>query len=175
MTLASFCQKGSVMVESSVLFVCLGNICRSPTAEGIFRKLAGEAGLADRILIDSAGTAGWHTGKGPDPRSCATARRHGVDISGLRARQIRVQDFERFRFIVALDRSNLQDILRIAPARHDATVKLLLDFVPGMEGQPVPDPYYGDDSDFEETFRLARLGCEALLDAVRKDMMIATA
>lgn len=158
------------MVESSVLFVCLGNICRSPTAEGIFRQLVDEAGLADRIMIDSAGTAGWHTGKGPDPRSCATAAKYGVDITGLRARQITPQDFERFRFIIALDRDNLQDILSIAPKGHSAHVKLLLDFVPGLEGQPVPDPYYGDEAGFEETYRLARLGCEALLEAVKAEL-----
>lgn len=158
------------MVRSSVLFVCLGNICRSPTAEGIFRQLAGEAGLLDRIEIDSAGTAGWHTGKGPDPRSCAMAGRYGIDITGLRARQIRREDFERFRYVIALDRDNLKDIRAMAPAGHSASVKLLLDFVPGMEGQPVPDPYYGDEADFEETFRLARLGCEALLKAVAAEV-----
>lgn len=158
------------MGRSSVLFVCLGNICRSPTAEGIFRHLVAEAGLTDRIGIDSAGTAGWHTGNGPDPRSCETAAKYGVDITGLRARQIHRDDFSRFRFIIALDRNNLMDIRAIAPASHTASVRLLLDFVPGMEGQPVPDPYYGGADDFEETFRLARLGCEALLEAVRTEL-----
>lgn len=160
------------MVKSSVLFVCLGNICRSPTAEGIFRQLVEEAGLSEQIEIDSAGTADWHTGKGPDPRSCATALKYGVDIRSLKARQIRREDFDRFRFIIALDRSNLGDIRSIAPAEDEATaqVQLLLDFVAGLEGQPVPDPYYGGDADFEETYRLARLGCEALLEAVKAEL-----
>lgn len=163
------------MVKSSVLFVCLGNICRSPTAEGIFRQLVDEAGLSGRIEIDSAGTAGWHTGKGPDPRSCAMAGKYGVDITGLRARQLHQDDFERFRFIIALDRDNLKDIRAVAPAGHSASIKLLLDFVPGMEGQPVPDPYYGEEADFEETYGLARLGCEALLDAVRAEVSAVSA
>jgi len=155
------------MGRSSVLFVCLGNICRSPTAEGIFRHLVQEAGLGDRIEVDSAGTADWHTGKGPDPRSCEMAAKYGVDITGLRARQIQREDFERFRFIVALDKNNLKDIQAIAPSDHAASVRLLLDYVPGMEGQPVPDPYYGNEDDFEEAYRLARLGCEGLLEAVQ--------
>jgi len=128
------------MGRSSVLFVCLGNICRSPTAEGVFRHLVQEAGLGERIEVDSAGTADWHTGKGPDPRSCDTALKYGVDIRGLRARQIERADFERFRFIVALDKNNLKDIQAIAPGDHDASVRLLMDYVPGMEGQPVPTP-----------------------------------
>jgi len=162
------------MVRSSVLFVCLGNICRSPTAEGIFRQLVNEAGLEDRVEIDSAGTAGWHTGNGPDPRSCETAAKYGVDITGLRARQLHRNDFERFHFIIALDRNNLKDIQAVAPVGHTANVRLLLDFVPGMEGQPVPDPYYGTVADFEEAYRLAQLGCEALLETVRAELGITT-
>lgn len=159
------------MGRSSVLFVCLGNICRSPTAEGIFRHLVQEAGLGDRIAVDSAGTADWHTGKGPDPRSCETALKYGVDITGLRARQIERADFERFGFIVALDRNNLTDIQALAPSDHGASVRLLLDYVPGLEGQPVPDPYYGTEEDFEEAYRLARQGCEALLEAVQATLL----
>jgi len=163
------------VTKTSVLFVCLGNICRSPVAEGVFRDLVAQAGLADRIEIDSAGTGDWHIGRGPDPRSCAVAARHGIDITGLRARQLCRADFARFRFIVAMDASNLADIRAVAPAGHSAEVRMLLDFVPGMEGRPVPDPYYGGPEDFEETYRLARLGCEALLETVRAALAVGAA
>lgn len=158
------------MRKTSVLFVCLGNICRSPVAEGVFRNLVEQAGLADRVEIDSAGTSDWHIGRGPDPRSCEVAAKYGIDITGLKARQLSGEDFARFRFIIALDESNLENIRAVAPANHEADVRMLLDFVPGMEGQPVPDPYYGGPDDFEETQRLVQLGCEALLEAVRTEL-----
>ncbi|MCH8684880.1 low molecular weight protein-tyrosine-phosphatase [Pedomonas mirosovicensis] len=158
------------MEKTSVLFVCLGNICRSPVAEGVFRHLVEEAGLGEAVRIDSAGTGDWHVGCSPDPRSCAVAAKYGIDIAGLRARQISREDFSRFRFIIALDDSNLENIRAMAPMGHQARIQMLLDFVPGMEGQPVPDPYYGGEDDFEEAFRLARVGCEALLEAVRADL-----
>lgn len=158
------------MKTTSVLFVCLGNICRSPLAEGVFRDLVEQAGLAGRIGIDSAGTGDWHVGRAPDRRSQAVAAKYGIDISGLRARQICRADFDRFRFIIAMDRSNLADITAIAPRAHAAEVRLLLDYAGGAKGRHVPDPYYGGPEDFEETYCLVREGCEGLLDAVRAEL-----
>ncbi len=144
----------SVVPPASILFVCLGNICRSPLAEAALRDAADEAGLD--LDIDSAGTGAWHIGKGPDPRSCAEALRHGIDISSYRARQVKADDFRRFDRIVALDASNLANLRRIAPAGHSARLSLLLDHVPGLEGQDVEDPYYGGPEGFETTWRQVR-------------------
>lgn len=134
----------------SVLFVCLGNICRSPLAEAALRHEAESAGL--EVLVDSAGTGSWHIGKGPDPRSCDEAARHGIDIRSYRARQVSPADFTRFDRIVALDSSNFADLERMAPAGAKARLSLLLDHVPGMEGQNVADPYYGGPEGFETTW-----------------------
>lgn len=135
----------------SVLFVCLGNICRSPLAEAALRHEA-EAAELD-MLIDSAGTGSWHVGKGPDPRSCDEAARHGIDIRSYRARQVSAADFTRFDRIVALDSSNFADLKRMAPAGAKARLSLLLDYVPGLEGQDVADPYYGGAEGFETTWQ----------------------
>lgn len=147
-----------------VLFVCLGNICRSPLAEAAFRAEADRIGLdAD---ADSAGTGGWHRGESPDPRAIAAARRNGVDISGLRARQVRPEDFERFDHIIALDGENLADLTAIRPAGSRARLSLLLDHVPGREGEAVADPYYGDDRHFDITWRDVTAGARGLADAL---------
>lgn len=135
----------------SVLFVCLGNICRSPLAEAALRHEAARAGL--ELIVDSAGTGSWHVGKGPDPRSCAQAASEGIDIRSYRARQVKPQDFHRFDRIVALDASNLADLRRIAPSDGTAHLSLLLDLVPGLEGQDVADPYYGGPEGFEATWQ----------------------
>jgi len=134
----------------SVLFVCLGNICRSPLAEAALREAAEAAGL--NIEIDSAGTGNWHVGKGPDPRSCAEALRHGIDISAYRARQVSPDDFLRFDRIVALDARNLADLRQLTPFGAKARLSLLLDHVPGLEGRDVEDPYYGGLEGFETTW-----------------------
>ena len=134
----------------SVLFVCLGNICRSPLAEAALRAEALRLRLD--LVVDSAGTGNWHAGEAPDPRAQATARRHGVDISGLKARQVKPADFRRFTHIVALDHDNLANLRRLAPADATAELSLLLDHVPGREGQAVTDPYFGDDAGFEVTW-----------------------
>ncbi|PNU05768.1 low molecular weight protein-tyrosine-phosphatase [Novosphingobium guangzhouense] len=134
----------------SVLFVCLGNICRSPLAEAALRHEAERAGV--EVIVDSAGTGSWHVGKGPDPRSCAEAARHGIDIRSYRARQVKTQDFNRFDHVIALDASNLADLRRIAPSDSEARLSLLLDLVPGLEGQDVADPYYGGPEGFETTW-----------------------
>ena len=135
----------------SILFVCLGNICRSPLAEGAFRAEAARRGLD--VEADSAGTGGWHRGEPPDRRAIAAARRGGVDISGQRARKVTSADFDRFDHIVALDVDNFADLERLRPAGSRARLSLLLDHVPGREGQGVADPYYGGDRDFDATWR----------------------
>lgn len=134
----------------SVLFVCLGNICRSPLAEGALRAEAGRLGID--LITDSAGTGDWHAGEPPDERAVATAMRHGVDISGLRARQVRAADFRRFTHVIALDHDNLARLRKLAPVDATAELSLLLDHVEGREGQAVADPWYGDAAGFEVTW-----------------------
>lgn len=149
------------MSQPAVLFVCLGNICRSPMAEAAFREEAVKAGLA--VTIESAGTGGWHVGNPPDPRAQAEALRHGVDISKYRARQVEEEDFVRFGQIFALDPQNLQDLKRIAPRRTLAKVGLLMDLVPGRAGTAVIDPYYGTDEDFAEAWDDVSLAAQRLV------------
>ena len=148
----------------SVLFVCLGNICRSPLAEAAFRAEAERQGLD--VTIDSAGTGDWHVGRPPDPRSIAVAARNGVDIAHLRARQVRAADFERFDHIVALDRENLANLRRMCPPGARARLSLLLDHVEGREGEAVADPYYGDAGHFDAAWADARAGAEGLARAI---------
>ncbi|OYU34559.1 low molecular weight protein-tyrosine-phosphatase [Novosphingobium sp. PASSN1] len=142
------------MNQPSVLFVCLGNICRSPLAEAALRAEAIAAGLA--ISIDSAGTGGWHAGSPPDPRAIAEAERHGIDISHYRARQVQREDFQNFGHIYALDQQNLRDLRRIEPrrllGRSPARLGLLMDLVPGRAGTAVIDPYGGTAEDFATTW-----------------------
>ena len=133
-----------------VLFVCLGNICRSPLAEAALRAEAERLGLD--MEVDSAGTGDWHVGQPPDPRARAAARRHGVDIDPLRARQVEPADFDRFDHVIALDLANLRDLRRLRPEGAKAELSLLLDHVPGRAGQAVADPYYGGDSHFDATW-----------------------
>jgi protein-tyrosine phosphatase len=149
----------------AVLFVCLGNICRSPLAEAAFRARAEAAGLA--ATIDSAGTGDWHAGEPPDRRSQATAKSHGIDISGYRARQVAPGDFGRFTHIFALDDSVLTSLRRVAPADASAHLGLLLDVVKGSEGQSVADPYYGGLDGFETTWRQVDAAAIALVERLR--------
>ena len=144
----------------SVLFVCLGNICRSPLAEAAFRAEAERLGLD--VEIDSAGTGDWHVGHPPDPRAQAAARRKGTDISRQRARRVTIEDFHRFDRIVALDRENLADLRALRPEAATARLSLLLDHVPGGEGEPVVDPYHGGASHFDETWPDVVAGARAL-------------
>lgn len=150
-----------------VLFVCLGNICRSPLAEAAFRAEAARLGLDAEA--DSAGTGGWHRGEPPDRRAIAAARRNGVDISHLRARQVQRDDFERFDRIVALDGDNLADLRTLQTAGGLARLSLLLDHVPGREGEAVADPYYGNDRDFDITWRDVAEGARALTDELLRE------
>jgi len=144
----------------SVLFVCMGNICRSPLAEGALRAEAERLGL--HVEVDSAGTGDWHRGEPPDRRAIAAARRNGVDIGEQRARQVTRTDFDRFDHIVALDADNFRDLAAIRPEGSRAELSLLLDHVAGLEGQSVADPYYGGDSHFDITWRDVVAGSEGL-------------
>ena len=145
----------------AVLFVCLGNICRSPLAEAAFRMAAKDAGLA--VKTDSAGTGDWHVGKQPDRRARAVALRFGADISAYRARQVSREDFSRFSHIFALDHENLANLRHMAPATATAQLSLLLDCVPGREGQAVADPYFGGEAEFEAAWRDVASATEALV------------
>jgi protein-tyrosine phosphatase len=152
--------------QPSILFVCLGNICRSPLAEAALRAEAVAAGMA--ITIDSAGTGGWHAGNPPDPRAIAEAERHGIDISQYRARQVRREDFQRFGNIYALDQQNLRDLRRIEPhgllgRSSTARISLLMDVVPGREGTAVIDPYGGTADDFAQTWADVSVAARAIV------------
>ncbi len=146
----------------AVLFVCMGNICRSPLAEAAFRARAEAAGLA--VTVESAGTGGWHAGSAPDPRAQAVARRRGIDIGGYRARKVKREDFDRFTHIFALDDANLADLRRIAPRGAAAQVGLLLDLLDGPRGRSVADPYYGGDEGFETAWRQVDAAAVALVE-----------
>lgn len=151
------------MDKRRILFVCAGNICRSPLGEGILRHQANAQGFGHLVDIESAGTGGWHQGDPPDHRSIKVARGHGVDISRQRARQLRQDDFSTFDLIFAMDRDNLRNIVRIAPHDSPADIHLFMDFV-GNTSRDVPDPYYGDFSDFERVFAMVDEGCRDLID-----------
>ena len=147
-------------MATSLLFVCLGNICRSPLAEAAFRAEAERLGLD--VAVDSAGTGDWHVGEPPDLRAIAVAARNRVDISGLRARQVRPADFERFDHVVALDRENLANLRRMQPPGTRARLSLLLNHVEGREGEAVADPYYGEECDFDTAWQDVTEGARAL-------------
>jgi len=150
-----------------VLFVCLGNICRSPLAEAAMRDAAARVGI--EVEVDSAGTGDWHAGNPPDPRSVAEAAKHGIDISGYRARRVRGEDFRRFDFVLALDPQNLRDLRAMAPGDTQARLALVMDFVAGRAGEGVRDPYYGDAADFETVWRDVSAAAEGLVAVLRGD------
>ena len=149
--------------EASVLFVCLGNICRSPTAEEVFRAAVIRQGLGPRIPVDSAGTGHSHVGSPPDRRSIQAARRRGYDLTALRARQVAGEDFERFGWIVAMDRANLRALEALRPDGFGGHLGLFLDFAPGADLDEVPDPYYGGPQGFEQVLDLLEEAAEGLL------------
>ena len=151
-----------------ILFVCMGNICRSPTAEGVMRRLLRDAGL-EGVEVESAGTGGWHAGEPPDERATMAAARRGVTLEGA-ARQVKVADFRRFDLLIALDRANLRELLAIAPDDEAAEkVRLLREFDPSSAGGDldVPDPYYGGDRGFENVLDMVEAACRGLLDELR--------
>ncbi|MDF3864124.1 low molecular weight phosphotyrosine protein phosphatase [Pseudomonas denitrificans (nom. rej.)] len=149
-----------------VLFVCLGNICRSPTAEGVFRHKVREAGLEDRIEIDSAGTGDWHVGKAPDARTRAAALRRGYDLSSLRARQVSAIDFSRYDLVLAMDNANLRDLKHLCSSSGKAELDLFLRRYE-LEIDEVPDPYYGGEDGFEQVLDLVERACDGLLTEVK--------
>lgn len=152
-----------------VCFVCLGNICRSPSAEGVMRHLVRQAGLEHAIAVESAGTAGYHEGEPPDPRACAAGKRCGIVVDGA-ARQFRRKDFERFDYVLAMDASNLAELRRLAPEGHARKLSLLRAFdEAAAPDSPVPDPYYGDDAGFDAVIAHCRAACAGLLAHIRKE------
>jgi len=151
-----------------VLFVCLGNICRSPTAEGVFTKLVNDKELADKISIDSAGTGDYHIGKSPDLRAQEAALKRGINIDHLAARQVSPNDFEKFDYIVAMDKSNYANLQIVCPAEHKQKLHLFLQFAPELETEEVPDPYFGGKSGFEHVLNLVETASERLLTHIQQ-------
>ena len=147
-----------------LLVVCLGNICRSPLAEGALRARIEASPLAGRVMVDSAGTGGWHAGEPPDRRAIACGRGHGVDIAGLRARQLRARDFEDFHWLLCADADNLRDVRALAPPGARERTALLLDWAGTVPHGEVPDPYYGDGSHFEGVWQLVDTAARAVVD-----------
>jgi protein-tyrosine phosphatase len=153
----------SASPRTSVLFVCLGNICRSPLAEGVFQHLVEEAGLGARFDIDSAGTGAWHVGEPPDARATMVANQHGVSLES-RARQVTEDDLRRFDYVIAMDRENLRNLERMAgTSGSDSEIVLLREFDPDSTGEEVPDPYYGGASGFENVYEMVHRSCQVLL------------
>lgn len=152
-----------------VLFVCTGNICRSPTAEGVFRKLADDAGRGAEFFVDSAGISSWHAGSPPDTRAVEAALYNGVDISALRARQVVRDDFKDFDLIIALDQSHMRALEGMrpgfSPAHERAALKLMMDFAPEFGLKDVPDPYYGGKEGFQNVFNMIESACHNLLNS----------
>lgn len=155
-----------------VLFVCLGNICRSPTAHGVFLRLVEEEGLAGHIEVDSAGTHAYHINEPPDRRAQEAARKRDVDLSRLRARRALEQDFERFDYILAMDRSNFEHLEAICPPGAEHKLRLFLTYAPDLGHDEVPDPYYGGTAGFERVLDMIEAASRGLLEAIRREHRI---
>ena len=152
-----------------VLFVCMGNICRSPTADGVFKHLVEKAGLSEQIYIDSAGTHSYHIGHPPDSRSQAAALRRGIDLSDLRARKVKPEDFAEFDYVLAMDRDNYRDLQSICPPEQADKLHLFLEFAPNLDTREVPDPYYGRGQEgFEHVLDLIEVASQGLLADIRQ-------
>jgi len=158
--------KGASMTK--VLFVCMGNICRSPTAHGVFRKLIAEAGLEQTVHVDSAGTHSYHVGEPPDVRAQQAARRRGVEIADLRARQVTVEDFSEYDLILAMDWENLAYLQQMSPRAHKHKLQLLMRFAGEHDAAIVPDPYYGGPEGFNLVLDYVEDACQGLIEVVRK-------
>lgn len=151
-----------------VLFVCLGNICRSPTAEGVFRALVESQGLTGKIEIDSAGTHAYHVGEGPDPRAQEAAARRGVDLSRQRGRRATAADIEEFDYVLAMDEDNYANLLHIAPMQYESRVRLLMAFAPERPEDEVPDPYFGGEGGFDRVLDMIEDATRGLLADIRR-------
>lgn len=154
------------MAKTKVVFICMGNICRSPTAEGVFRHVVKQRKLADKIEIDSAGTHAYHIGESPDSRSQSTALIRGVNLSAQRARKAIAEDFERFDYVIAMDRSNYENLKQIGQASELSKLHLFMDFTQDWDNEEVPDPYYGGANGFEEVFDMVQSASEGLLEHI---------
>ncbi|MCP3710397.1 low molecular weight phosphotyrosine protein phosphatase [Paraburkholderia sp. CNPSo 3274] len=158
------------MKKVSVCFVCLGNICRSPTAEAVMLRLVDEAGLAGRVEVDSAGTGDWHIGEAPDERAQRAGGLRGYALAPLRARQIAAEDFRRFDLIVAMDYANVTALHGVCPASERDKIRLLMEFAPLAEARVVVDPYFGGDAGFEMVLDQCEAACAGLLAALRPQL-----
>lgn len=152
----------------AVLFVCMGNICRSPTAEGVFRRLLELEAPDLEVLVDSAGTHAYHIGHPPDPRACRAAERRGFDLRSQRARQIAVEDFARYELVLAMDRENYAHLVELCPEEYRERVRLFLEFAPTLGRDEVPDPYYGGANGFEYVLDLVEEAARGLLEHLRR-------
>ena len=151
-----------------VLFVCMGNICRSPTAHGVFRQMVHDEGLTELVEIDSAGTHAYHVGKPPDRRAQSTATTRGIDLSDLRARQVDTGDFVYYDYLVAMDQENYISLSQKCPNEHVEKIYMFMDFAPQMRTREVPDPYYGGAQGFERVFDLVDAASRGLLMDIRR-------
>ena len=158
------------MSKVHILFVCMGNICRSPTAHGIFQHLVNEAGLDEQVIVDSAGTIAYHSGNHPDPRATKTALEHGIDLTTQRARQVKADDYEIQDYILALDYDNLRDLQQQCPEHLQPKLHLLLHYHPDEYLDEVPDPYYGGDKGFEDVYAMVEIACKRLLEQIRQSI-----
>ena len=160
------------MNSIAVCFVCLGNICRSPSAEAVMLHQVAQAKLADRIVVDSAGTGDWHIGQPPDERAQRAAKRRGYDLSSLRGRQIAADDFARFDLLIAMDDANAAALAQICPPEHRDKIRLLMEFATRDDSRVVVDPYFGGDEGFERVLDQCEDACEGLLKALRTQLVV---
>lgn len=154
---------------SKILLVCMGNICRSPIADGVVRKILKNNSLSDQVKVDSAGTHGYHAGEPPDRRAVAVAGRRGYDIADVRARKVRRDDFANFDLVLAMDRENLANLLEICPPVYQVRVKLFLSYARGIKIDEVPDPYYGGEAGFEAVVDMVENAAQGLVDTLLRD------
>ena len=153
----------------AVLFVCMGNICRSPMAEGAFRNVINESTFSQEVTIDSAGTIGYHAGSPPDPRAIETSKRNGVSIAKQRSRKVQDSDFAAFDYILAMDRDNYNDLMERCPPEYQGRISMFLAHAPNLPINEMPDPYYGHDNEFDTCFAAAMDAADGLLQLIKKE------
>lgn len=156
--------------QIKILFVCMGNICRSPTAEGVFAKLLQDKNQHHRFHLDSAGTHAYHLGEAPDQRAQQAAMKRGINLGQLRARQVNKQDFVQFDYIIAMDRQNYDQLLAVSPTQYQHKIQLFLDFAPELQDTDVPDPYYGGKDGFEQVLNLCEAAALGLLNTINQTL-----